>query len=110
MLEKVTGLEKDMIDFKADLRRLHRDDNFIIDEVERVHEILDKHKEDRSVHTAYGITKIIYVNMSCKWSVKFIELLWLYTFYFGLETPNIWTKLKNRMEIADRKYKMGMDF
>lgn len=52
LLEKVTGLEKDMIDVKADLRRLHRDDNFIIDEVERVHEILDKHKEDRSVHTA----------------------------------------------------------
>lgn len=52
LLEKVTGLEKDMIDVKADLRRLHRDDNFIIDEVEGVHEILDKHKEDRSVHTA----------------------------------------------------------
>lgn len=30
LLEKVTGLEKDMIDVKADLRRLHRDDNFII--------------------------------------------------------------------------------
>ncbi len=50
--QKVTGLEKDMIDVKADLRRLHRDDEFIIDEVERVHAILDKHKEDKSVHTA----------------------------------------------------------
>lgn len=33
--EKVTGLEKDMIDVKIDLRRLHRDADFIIDEVER---------------------------------------------------------------------------
>ena len=50
--EKVTGLEKDMIDVKTDLRRLHRDTNFILDEIERVHEILDKHKADKSVHTA----------------------------------------------------------
>lgn len=50
--EKVTGLEKDMIDVKADLRRLHRDADFILDEVERVHGILDKHKSDKSVHTA----------------------------------------------------------
>ena len=50
--QKVTGLEKDMVDVKADLRRLHRDDEFIIDEVERVHAILDKHKEDKAVHTA----------------------------------------------------------
>ncbi len=50
--EKVTGLEKDMIDVKADLRRLHRDDNLILDEVERVHDILDKHKSDTTVHTA----------------------------------------------------------
>lgn len=41
LLDKVAGLEKDMIDVKADLKRLHQDDNFIIDEVERVHEILD---------------------------------------------------------------------
>lgn len=50
--EKVTAIEKDIVDMKADLRRLHRDDNLIIDEVERVHSILDKHKADRSVHTA----------------------------------------------------------
>lgn len=50
--QKVTGLEQDMIDVKADLRRLHRDDKLILDEVERVHSILDKHKEDKSVHTA----------------------------------------------------------
>ena len=49
---KVTSLEKDMIDVKADIRRLHRDSAFILDEVERVHTILDKHKDDKSVHTA----------------------------------------------------------
>ena len=41
-----------MVDVKADLRRLHRDDALILDEVERVHNILDKHKDDKSVHTA----------------------------------------------------------
>lgn len=50
--QKVTGLEKDMIDVKADLRRLHCDADFILDEVERVHDILDKYKEDRTIHTA----------------------------------------------------------
>lgn len=50
--EKVTGLEKDMTDVRIDLRRLHRDADFIIDEVERVQGILDKHKEDKTVHTA----------------------------------------------------------
>lgn len=43
LLEKVIGLEKDMIDVKADLRRLHRDDTLKLDEVERVHEILSTH-------------------------------------------------------------------
>lgn len=50
--QKVTGLEQDIIDVKTDLRRLHRDSNFILDEVERVHTILDKHKQDKTVHTA----------------------------------------------------------
>ena len=50
--QKVTGLEKDMVDVKADLRRLHRESDFILEEVERVHGILDKHKSDKSVHTA----------------------------------------------------------
>lgn len=48
--QKVSGLEKDMLDVKADLRRLHRDDTLILDEVERVHGILDSHKADRAVH------------------------------------------------------------
>lgn len=52
LLEKVATIEKDVVDIKADLRRLHRDDALILDEVERVHSILDKHKDDKSVHTA----------------------------------------------------------
>ena len=49
---KVTSIEKDIVDVKADLRRLYRDNAFIIDEVERVRDILDQHKEDKSIHTA----------------------------------------------------------
>ncbi len=59
ILEKISGLdqrvsniEKDITDVKADLRRLHRDTDFILDEVERVHDILDRHKADKTVHTA----------------------------------------------------------
>ena len=40
---KVTSIEKDIVDVKADLRRLHRDDTLILDEIERVHSILNKH-------------------------------------------------------------------
>ncbi|MCI8365841.1 MAG: hypothetical protein HFG34_12980 [Eubacterium sp.] len=50
--EKITVLEKDIVDVKADLRRLQRDADFILDEVERVHGILDEHKADKAVHTA----------------------------------------------------------
>lgn len=52
ILEKVTVLEKDMVDVKAELRRLHRDDALILDEVERVHEILSRHMNDDAKHTA----------------------------------------------------------
>jgi len=57
--EKVTGLdtrvmrlEKDMVDVKADIRQLCRNDDFILDEVERVHEILLTHMKDKEKHTA----------------------------------------------------------
>ena len=49
---KVTGLEKDMIDVKADIKHLHRNDDLILDEVERVHMILDAHMKDTDKHTA----------------------------------------------------------
>ena len=50
--QKVSSLERDMIDVKSDLKRLHHDDALILDEVERVHEILNSHRADKSVHTA----------------------------------------------------------
>lgn len=52
LLEKVISIEKDIVDVKADLRRLHRDDTLILDEVERVHNILDKHTHDNKKHSA----------------------------------------------------------
>ncbi len=57
--EKVTGLdnrvmrlEKDMVEVKADIRQLGRNDDFILDEVEGVHEILLTHMKDKEKHTA----------------------------------------------------------
>lgn len=52
LLDKITGLEKDMIDVKAELKRLHRNDDLILDEVERVHILFEKHRTNQSVHTA----------------------------------------------------------
>lgn len=57
---KVTDIEKDMIDVKADLKQTERvlkneirkECGLVLDEVERVHDILDKHKEDKAIHTA----------------------------------------------------------
>lgn len=45
--EKVTNIEEDVIDIKDDIRQLHRIDALILDEVERAHTILDKHKADK---------------------------------------------------------------
>lgn len=58
--EKVSGLEKDMIDVKADLKQTERvlkneirkGCGLVLDEVERVHDILDKQKENKTAHTA----------------------------------------------------------
>lgn len=50
--QKVSTLERDMLDVKSDLKRLHHDDTLILDEVERVHEILNAHRADKSIHTA----------------------------------------------------------
>ena len=41
--QKVSGLEKDITVVKSDLKQLQKDANFILDEVERVHGILDTH-------------------------------------------------------------------
>lgn len=54
--EKVTGLEKDINSVKRQVMKstaeLKAMDEMILDEVERVHEILNRHKEDKTVHTA----------------------------------------------------------
>ena len=57
--EKVAKLTKEMGDVKSDLKRLHKsvkrlhqDDMFILDEIERVHHILEQHMSNRSVHMA----------------------------------------------------------
>ena len=54
--EKVTGLEKDLNAVKRQVMKstaeLTAMDEMILDEVERVHSILDKHKEDKTAHTA----------------------------------------------------------
>lgn len=59
LLEKSAKLSKDMDDVKSDLKRLHKrvkqlhqDDRFILDEIERVHCILEQHISDRPVHMA----------------------------------------------------------
>jgi len=56
---KVTSLEREVATIKEDVTEIKgqmvelRDaDRMILSEVERVHEILDLHKEDKSVHIA----------------------------------------------------------
>ncbi|MCM1040465.1 MAG: hypothetical protein NC434_14200 [Ruminococcus sp.] len=55
-LEKLDSLEKDVNTLKRQVMKstaeLKAMDEMILDEVERVHGILNKHKEDRTVHTA----------------------------------------------------------
>lgn len=55
-LEKLDTLEKDVNALKRQVMKstaeLKAMDEMILDEVERVHTILDKHKEDKTVHTA----------------------------------------------------------
>lgn len=54
--EKVTDLEKDVNAIRRQIMKstaeLKAMDELILDEVERVHDILDSHKKDQTVHTA----------------------------------------------------------
>ena len=54
--ERVSGIESDVSKLKRQLTKstaeLKAMDEMILDEVERVHTILDKHKENKSIHTA----------------------------------------------------------
>ncbi len=62
-LEKLDLLENEVKDMKRDISAVKRQvmkstaelkamDEMILDEVERVHELLNRHKEDKTVHTA----------------------------------------------------------
>lgn len=57
--EKVDKMDENIETIKKDVKRLKKDtiklqamDESILDEVERVHEILDKHIDDPKAHTA----------------------------------------------------------
>lgn len=50
--QEIHGMKKDIVDMKADIKLLYRSDRLILDEVERVHNILDKHISDTNKHTA----------------------------------------------------------
>lgn len=49
MKKDVNALKRQVIKSTAELKAM---DEMILDEVERVHIILDKHKSDKTVHTA----------------------------------------------------------
>lgn len=62
-LDKIDSLESEIQDMKKDINAVKRQvikstaelkamDEMVLDEVERVHLILDKHKKDKSMHTA----------------------------------------------------------
>lgn len=48
----VDELKQDMNEVKVDLKESHHYSDIILDEVERVHDILDQHKADKSIHTS----------------------------------------------------------
>ncbi len=48
----VTVLKEEVRVMKGEIIHLHRYSDLILDEVERVHSILDMHKADKRVHTA----------------------------------------------------------
>ena len=50
--QRMSNIEKDIVDVKSDLKNVQRHANFILDEVERVHIILDTHMKDTDKHTA----------------------------------------------------------
>lgn len=48
----IIPLQKFMVETKMEFSRLNHYSDLILDEVERVHRILDDHKADKSVHIA----------------------------------------------------------
>ncbi len=49
---EVSSIKEDVIELKGQVMELRDNDKMILSEVERVHEILDMHKEDKTVHIA----------------------------------------------------------
>lgn len=52
MKEDLETVKRDVKHLKKEAIKMHAMDEAILDEVERVHGILDKHKADKTVHTA----------------------------------------------------------
>lgn len=52
MKDELEIVKKDVKHLKKEAIKMQAMDEAILDEVERVHGILDKHKEDKTVHTA----------------------------------------------------------
>lgn len=50
--DELETVKKDVKHLKKEPIKMQAMDEAILDEVERVHGILDKHKEDKTVHTA----------------------------------------------------------
>lgn len=54
--DRMSSVENNVITLNQQLKKstaeLKAMDDLLLDEIERVHSILDKHKENRSVHTA----------------------------------------------------------
>ncbi|MCI9321628.1 MAG: hypothetical protein HFH05_16510 [Lachnospiraceae bacterium] len=52
MKDELETVKRDVKHLKKEAIKMQAMDEAILDEAERVHGILDKHKEDKSVHTA----------------------------------------------------------
>ena len=52
MKDELETVKRDVKHLKKEAIKMQAMDEAILDEVERVHGILDKHKEDKTVHTA----------------------------------------------------------
>ena len=53
MNSRIDNLELHMKQMERNLKNeIHKECALVLDEVERVHDILDRHKEDKTVHTA----------------------------------------------------------
>lgn len=50
--DELGTVQRDVKHLKKEAIKMQAMDEAILDEVERVHEILDKHKEDKSAHSA----------------------------------------------------------